>query len=153
VEEPVYVNLTLPSLDKFTKGPDFVNTKAERTIARQVIEELGIVTPSENQKVAYLSGGNQQKVAVGKWLIADAELYIFDEPTKGVDVGAKRDIFELIGELAKRGKGIIYASSEIPEILDISDRVYVMYDYTIVKEFEISEATEEKILFYSAGGQ
>ena len=153
VEEPVYVNLTLPSLDKFTKGPDFVNAKAERTIARQVIEELGIVTPSENQKVAYLSGGNQQKVAVGKWLIADAELYIFDEPTKGVDVGAKRDIFELIGELAKRGKGIIYASSEIPEILDISDRVYVMYDYTIVKEFEISEATEEKILFYSAGGQ
>ncbi len=153
VDEPVYVNLTLPSLDKFTKGPDFVNTRAEKSIARQVIKELGIVTPSEEQKVAYLSGGNQQKVAVGKWLIADAEIYIFDEPTKGVDVGAKRDIFELIGQLAKQGKGVIYASSEIPEILDISDRVYVMYDYTIVKEFETSEATEESILFYSAGGQ
>jgi simple sugar transport system ATP-binding protein len=153
VDEPVYVNLTLPSLDKFTKGPDFVNTKAERATARKLIDELGIVTPSENQKVAYLSGGNQQKVAVGKWLIADAEIYVFDEPTKGVDVGAKRDIFELIGELARRGKGIIYASSEIPEILDISDRIYVMYDYTIVKEFATSEATEEEILFYSAGGQ
>jgi simple sugar transport system ATP-binding protein len=153
VDEPVFVNLTLPSLDKFTRGPDFVNTKAERATARKVIDELGIVTPSENQKVAYLSGGNQQKVAVGKWLISDAEIYIFDEPTKGVDVGAKHDIFELIGELAKQGKGIIYASSEIPEILDISDRIYVMYDYTIVKEFETSEATEEEILFYSAGGQ
>jgi len=153
VEEPVYVNLTLPSLDKFTHGLDFVNTKAERETARKVIDELGIVTPSENQKVAYLSGGNQQKVAVGKWLIADAEIYVFDEPTKGVDVGAKRDIFELIGELARRGKGIIYASSEIPEILDISDRIYVMYDYTIVKEFATSEATEKEILFYSAGGQ
>ncbi len=153
VDEPVFINLTLPSLDKFTRGPDFVNTRAERTIARQVIDELGIVTPSADQKVAYLSGGNQQKVAVGKWLIADAEIYIFDEPTKGVDVGAKRDIFELIGKLAKQGKGIIYASSEIPEILDISDRIYVMYDYAIVKEFETAEATEEEILFYSAGGQ
>ena len=70
-----------------------------------------------------------------------------------MDVGAKHDIFALIGALAKQGKGIIYASSEIPEILDISDRIYVMYDFTIVKEFETSEATEEAILFYSAGGQ
>ena len=153
VEEPVYVNLTLPSLDNFTRAKTFVNTSAEKATARKVIQDLGIRTPSEEQKVAFLSGGNQQKVAVGKWLIADAEVYIFDEPTKGVDVGAKRDIFELIGELARQGKAIIYASSEIPEILDISDRIYVMYDYTIVKEFQTSEATEEAILFYSAGGQ
>ncbi len=153
VDEPVFVNLTLPSLSRFTRGPAFVDTRAERAAARQVIDDLGIRTPSENQKVAYLSGGNQQKVAVGKWLIADAEVYIFDEPTKGVDVGAKHDIFQLIGELAKQGKGIIYASSEIPEILDISDRIYVMYDYAIVKEFKTSEATEEAILYYSAGGQ
>ena len=153
VDEPVYVNLTLPSLDTFTRGVDFVDTRAERETARQLIRELGIRTPSENQKVAFLSGGNQQKVAVGKWLITDAEIYIFDEPTKGVDVGAKHDIFELIGQLAKRGKGIIYASSEIPEILGISDRIYVMYDYTIVKEFDTADATEEDILFYSAGGK
>ncbi len=152
VDEPVFVNLTLPSLDNFTYGPDFVNTVAERRTARKMIDDLGVVTPSENQKVAYLSGGNQQKVAVGKWLLADAEIYIFDEPTKGVDVGAKRDIFELIGGLAQKGKGVIYASSEIPEILDISDRIYVMYDYTIVKEMKTSEATEEEILLYSAGG-
>ncbi len=152
VDEPVFINLTLPSLDNFTYGPDFVNTAAERRTARKMIADLGVVTPSENQKVAYLSGGNQQKVAVGKWLLADAEVYIFDEPTKGVDVGAKHDIFELIGGLAKKGKGVIYASSEIPEILDISDRIYVMYDYTIVKEMKTSETTEEEILLYSAGG-
>jgi simple sugar transport system ATP-binding protein len=152
VDESVVVNLTLPSLEHFTSQAGFVNTNAERKAAVGLIDDLGIVTPNENQKVAYLSGGNQQKVAVGKWLITDAEIYIFDEPTKGVDVGAKRDIFELIGGLAKKGKGIIYASSEIPEILDISDRIYVMYDYTIVKEFETTEATEEEILLYSAGG-
>jgi len=89
---------------------------------------------------------------VGKWLITDAEIYIFDEPTKGVDVGAKHDIFELIGQLAAAGKGIIYASSEIPEILGIADRTYVMYDRTIVKELNTQETTEEEILFFSAGG-
>ncbi len=153
VEEPVYINLTVASLNNFSNRFDFVNTTSERVAAKKIINELGIRTPSENQKVAFLSGGNQQKVAVGKWLIADADVYIFDEPTKGVDVGAKHDIFELIGQLASDGKGIIYASSEIPEIMGISDRTYVMYDRTIVKELETTETTEEEILFYSAGGQ
>ncbi len=153
VEEPVYVNLTAASLSNFSIS-GFVNSRSERKKSRTIIADLGIVTPSENQKVALLSGGNQQKIAVGKWLIADAEVYIFDEPTKGVDVGAKYDIFQLIGGLAERGKGIIYVSSEIPEILGIADRTYVMYDQTIVKEFlNIEATTEEEILFYSAGGQ
>ncbi len=153
VEEPVYINLTVASLNNFSNKFDFVNTKSERVAAKKIITDLGIRTPSEDQKVAFLSGGNQQKVAVGKWLITDADVYIFDEPTKGVDIGAKHDIFELIGQLASDGKGIIYASSEIPEIMGISDRTYVMYDRTIAKVLKTTETTEEEILFYSAGGQ
>ncbi|MDO9302951.1 MAG: ATP-binding cassette domain-containing protein, partial [Anaerolineales bacterium] len=105
------------------------------------------------QKLAFLSGGNQQKVAVGKWLISNADIYIFDEPTKGVDVGAKHEIFELIGRLAQAGKGIIYASCEFPEILGITDRICVMYDHTIVKELKTTETSEEEILFFSTGGK
>jgi simple sugar transport system ATP-binding protein len=153
VEEPVYINLTASSLDDFCGTLDLVNSKAERETARKVIDDLKIRTPSENQKLAFLSGGNQQKVAVGKWLITDAEVYIFDEPTKGVDVGAKHEIFELIGQLACEGKGIIYASSEIPEIMGISDRTYVMYDQTIATELQTAKTSEEEILFFSAGGK
>jgi len=153
VDEPVYINISASSLNQFCKSFDFIDKKAERSAAVKLINDLGIRTPSENQKVAFLSGGNQQKVAVGKWLITDAEIYIFDEPTKGVDVGAKNEIFELIGQLATEGKGIIYASSEIPEILGIADRTYVMYDQTIAKELITKETSEEEILFYSAGGK
>ncbi|MBT7189415.1 MAG: sugar ABC transporter ATP-binding protein [Anaerolineae bacterium] len=153
VDEPVYINTSASSLHNFCRAFDFIDTKAERKAAIKLIDDLGIRTPSENQKLAFLSGGNQQKVAVGKWLIADAEIYVFDEPTKGVDVGAKNEIFELIGNLASAGKGIIYASSEIPEILGIADRTYVMYDQTIAKELETAKTSEEEILFYSAGGK
>lgn len=153
VDEPVYINISASSLKQFCKPFDFIDKKAERKAALKSIDNLGIRTPSEEQKLAFLSGGNQQKVAVGKWLITDAEIYIFDEPTKGVDVGAKHEIFELIGQLACEGKGIIYASSEIPEILGIADRTYVMYDQTIAKELKTTETSEEEILFYSAGGK
>lgn len=153
VFEPVYSNLSAASLSNFTGLFAFINLMKERLSARKTITDLGIKTPHENQKVAYLSGGNQQKVAVGKWLIANADVYIFDEPTKGVDVGAKQDIFNLIGRLAAEGKCIIYASCELPEILGITDRTYVMYDGTIVKELETAKTNEEEILFYSTGGK
>ena len=153
VDEPVYINASAASLQNFCRFLDFIDGSAEHAAAVKLIKDLGIRTPSENQKMAYLSGGNQQKVAVGKWLIADAEVYIFDEPTKGVDVGAKHEIFELIGQLASAGKGIIYASSEIPEILGIADRIYVMYDQTVAKELTPQETSEDEILFYSAGGK
>jgi simple sugar transport system ATP-binding protein len=90
---------------------------------------------------------------VGKWLITDAEIYIFDEPTKGVDVGAKHEIFELIGRLVAAGKGVIYASCELAEIMGITDRTYVMYDHAIVKELVTAETNEAEILFYSTGGK
>ena len=118
-----------------------------------MIASLGIKTPSEDTKVQNLSGGNQQKVAIGKWLLTDAEVYIFDEPTKGVDVGAKKDIFELISGLAQRGKAVIYASCELSEIVGITDRVYVVYDGQIAKELETAETNEEELLFYSTGGK
>lgn len=153
VEEPVFSNLTAASLSNFCSALSFLKQRAERAAAKKMISSLGIKTPHENQKVAFLSGGNQQKVAVGKWLIADADVYIFDEPTKGVDVGAKRDIFELIGKLASMGKGIIYASCELSEILGITDRTYVMYDGRITKELETAATNEEEILYYSTGGK
>lgn len=153
VEESVVTNLTAASLENFTGPLHFIKRQAERAVARKVIADLKVKTPSEEQKVAYLSGGNQQKVAVGKWLIADADIYIFDEPTKGVDVGAKREIFDLIGQLAAMGKGIIYASCELSEILAITDRTYVMYDGRIVKELRTAETTEQEILYWSTGGK
>ena len=153
VGESVATNLTAASLSDFSGALGFVRFGAEKKAVREMIGRLGIRTPSENQKVGFLSGGNQQKVSVGKWLIANAEVYVFDEPTKGVDVGAKKDIFELIGRLAEAGKAIIYASCEFAEILGITDRVYVLYDGRIVKELETARATEEELLFYATGGK
>lgn len=152
VEEPVYSNLSAASLSKFTRIFGFLKPRSERAAAKNMIDSLGIKTPHENQKVALLSGGNQQKVVIGKWLMSEADVYIFDEPTKGVDVGAKQDIFDLIDNLTTMGKGIIYASSELSEVLSITDRIYVMYNGKIVKELITAETNEEEILYYSAGG-
>lgn len=153
VDEPVYFNLSAACLSRFTSRLGFVNKSNEIKNARKYIDSLGVKTPSEYQLVKYLSGGNQQKVSVGKWLAADCEVYIFDEPTKGVDVGAKMDIFQLIQDIAKAGKCVLYASSEINEILAISDRTYVMYNGQFVAELKTSETSEEEIMYYSTGGK
>lgn len=152
VEEPIFSNLSVASLSRYSTSMGFLKTMKEKVAAKKMIGELGIKTPNENQKVAYLSGGNQQKVAVGKWLMAEVGVYIFDEPTKGVDVGAKQDIFHLIGLLAQKGNAILYATSELSELMIISDRIYVMFDGVIVKEVVTSETTEEEILYYATGG-
>ena len=153
VEEPVFINISAASLGSLTAIFGFLRQSAEHALAQRIITDLGIKTPSDNQKVAYLSGGNQQKVAVGKWLVTDADVYIFDEPTKGVDVGAKHEIFELIGRLVLAGKAVIYASCELAEIIGITDRTYVMYDHSIAKELVTANTTEAEILFYSTGGK
>lgn len=153
VLESVESNLSAANLGRFTKIFSFIDRKKEKATAKQMINSLGIKTPSEETKVQNLSGGNQQKVAIGKWLVADADVYIFDEPTKGVDVGAKKDIFTLISELAKLGKGIVYASSELSEIIGITDRVYVLYDGKSVKEIQTNQTSEEELLYYSTGGR
>jgi simple sugar transport system ATP-binding protein len=151
VEETVRTNTTLPSLKRFTRM-GFVDRKKEQEHTHHMVRNLGIKTPSIDEKVGFLSGGNQQKVVISKWLDGAADVFLLDEPTKGVDIGAKQDIFNLIGRLAQEGKGVIYFSCELNEILGISDRIAVMYDGRIVKELSREEATAEKILLYASGG-
>jgi simple sugar transport system ATP-binding protein len=151
--ENVATNLTSSHLDNFLKVFSFLDFRKERKVANEMVASIGVKTPSIDTKVQNLSGGNQQKVAIGKWLLADADIYIFDEPTKGIDVGSKKDVFELIAALAKRGKGIIYASSELAEIMGITDKVYIIYDGEVTKEVPTKETTEEELLYFSTGGR
>ncbi|MCA1322365.1 sugar ABC transporter ATP-binding protein [Bacillus tianshenii] len=153
VTETVTTNLTAASLNTFTSFFSFLDRKKEKKKATELIASLGIKTPSPDAIAQHLSGGNQQKIAIGKWLITDADVYIFDEPTKGVDIGAKKDIYELIADLARRGKAILYASSETSEIMGITSRVYVLYDGKVSRELKTSGTNEEEILYYSAGGK
>jgi L-arabinose transport system ATP-binding protein len=124
----------------------FVNRKKERSIAMDFIEKLNVRTPSLKQEVGKLSGGNQQKVVLARWLAAKPKLLILDEPTRGIDVGAKAEIYHLIDDLANQGLGIMFISSELPEILGLSDRIYVMQNGKIAGELIGKEATEESIL-------
>ncbi|AKA67389.1 sugar ABC transporter ATP-binding protein [Clostridium scatologenes] len=153
IEESVATNITVSNLNRFCKFKNIPDVKSEKKEAREIIKNLDIRTPDENKKVGLLSGGNQQKVAIGKWLVSDVEIYIFDEPTKGVDIGAKKEIFQLIEGLAEKGNSIIYASSEISELMGITNRIYVIYNGQIVKELNTSEAKESDILYYSTGGR
>jgi len=152
VEESVAANVTAATLSRFTAFGPWVSAAKVKEAASGLIASLGIKTPNERAKVKNLSGGNQQKVAIGKWLLADADVYMFDEPTKGVDVGAKRDIYALISGLAARGKCVIYASSEMSEIVGLTDRTYVMYDGRVAKELVTKATNEEELLLYSTGG-
>ncbi len=151
VHESIETNLTLPSLSEYCFGP-FLRRKNLLKQSEKIIQQVGIKTPSAGQKVANLSGGNQQKVSIGKWLDSQAEVFLFDEPTKGVDVGSKAEIYRLIGELAALGKGIIYASCEFSEILGLTDRVYVMYNGTIAASLITKDSNEEELLYYATGG-
>ena len=152
LDDPVYLNLSLVTLSKYVSKTGFVRKNRELAAAKKSVDELQIKTPSLYQKVALLSGGNQQKITIGKWLTSAASLFIFDEPTKGIDVRAKGEVYRLIIELARKGYGIVYASSEQSEILNLTDRVYVMYDKTIQGEFVTAETTEDELMLYSTGG-
>ena len=151
VNETVDFNLSAACLSKFCRL-SFINRNKTAANAKQFVESLGIKTPSIFQMVRNLSGGNQQKVVVGKWLAADCDIYIFDEPTKGVDVGAKAEIFKLINEIAKQGNCVLYASCENSEILSITDRTYVMFDGRIMAELKTAETCEDEIMHYAVGG-
>jgi L-arabinose transport system ATP-binding protein len=124
----------------------FVRSRLERAVATGFVERLRVRTPSLDQEVGKLSGGNQQKVVLARWLAARPKVLILDEPTRGIDVGAKAEIYHLIDELANEGLGIILISSELPEILGLSDRIYVMQNGRITGELPGTEATEETIL-------
>lgn len=150
VAETVTFNTAAACLNDYCTLSFVSNRKAAKR-AKEFVQSLSIKTPSVKQKVAYLSGGNQQKVAVAKWLAADCDVYIFDEPTKGVDVGAKQEIFHLINEIAKAGNCVIYATCENSELLSITDRMYVMFDGRIMAELETAKTSEDEIMHYATG--
>jgi ribose transport system ATP-binding protein len=139
-------NVVLAAFRKFVGLGGWVNDARTRTIAQQYVEKLAIKTPSLAQKVKNLSGGNQQKVLVSRWLLTLPDVLMIDEPTRGIDVGAKSEIHRLMSGLAKEGKAILMVSSEMPEILGMSDRVLVMAGGRITAEFSREEVTQEKVL-------
>ncbi|MGI5858832.1 MAG: sugar ABC transporter ATP-binding protein [Tepidanaerobacteraceae bacterium] len=144
-------NMTLVAKEKIKKN-GLLNMKIENQYAREYVDSMRIVTPSINQKVVLLSGGNQQKVVVAKWLFSDSEVIIMDEPTRGIDVGAKREIYEIINRLAAEGKAIIVVSSEMEEIMGISDRILVMREGNLIGEVMKSDFSQQKISEYAIGG-
>ena len=151
IDESVAMNLSVSADNSFSRWSLFGHRQAWRW-AEEVIQRLNVRTTGPAQMLRRLSGGNQQKVAIGKWLRNNADVLIFDEPTKGVDIKAKTDLFSLIDGLAREGKGIIYASGEFSELVGLCDRICVLWDGRIVAEMEGREATEEMLLLYSTGG-
>ncbi len=148
VRWPISENMTLPLLGQFS-GHGLIDLRREEAQAGSYVESLDIKTPSVRQRVMYLSGGNQQKVVVAKWLMTDPKVLILDEPTRGIDVAAKAEIYALMSQLARRGIGILLISSELPEVLGMSDRIIVMREGRITGELLRAEATEEKIMRYA----
>ena len=138
-------NLGLAALWQNTNA-GFVNGRKQRRQAKEMVGGLNIRTPGVGQEIRYLSGGNQQKVVIGKWLLADSRILIMDEPTRGIDVGAKVEIYELMNELTANGAGILMISSELPEVLGMSDRVLVMSAGRIAGELSAEEATQESVM-------
>lgn len=145
-------NTSLASLEKISNG-GVIDNNEEIKRANQFVERLSIKTPSVEQKVENLSGGNQQKVAIAKWLMTDPKILILDEPTRGIDVGAKYEIYNIMNDLVERGVCVIMISSELPEILGMSDRIIVMNRGKITGELSYKEATQEKVMYYATGGK
>ncbi|HEY0453260.1 sugar ABC transporter ATP-binding protein [Actinophytocola sp.] len=149
LDKDVKANVTLGALrDKFATA-GFINDRAARAQASEYVDALKIKTPSVDQTTKFLSGGNQQKVVIAKWLVRDCDILIFDEPTRGIDVGAKEEIYQLLNELAEQGKSIIMISSELPEVLRMSHRVVVMSEGRVTRILTAGEATQESIMHYA----
>ena len=135
----------MSSLGDFINGI-FINKKKEKEVAKEFVQKLKTKTASTETPVIKLSGGNQQKVVIAKWLVKNCNILIFDEPTRGIDVGAKSEIYSLMNELVAHGKSIIMISSELSEILRMSDRIIVMNEGKITGEIPIEEATQKSIM-------
>jgi ribose transport system ATP-binding protein len=145
----VETNVVLASLRRFVGGFGAIRDRLTRATAADAVQHLAIKTPSLRQKTRNLSGGTQQKVVVAKWLTADTKVLIFDEPTRGIDVGAKSDIYRLLNDLAKEGKAIVMISSELPEVLRMSHRILVMCEGRVTGELTAAEANQEKIMTFA----
>jgi len=145
---PLIQNVTMVALRRILRGL-FLSLGLERKLAAEYVRRLNIMTPSLKTQVMYLSGGNQQKVVLAKWLFSQARILIFDEPTRGIDVGSKFEVHQIMMNLVKEGNSIIMISSELPEILGMSDRILVMREGRMTAELNREEATQEKILRYA----
>ena len=138
-------NITLAFLKEFVSGVA-INLRKEGKRAQDIIDMLRIKTKDQNNRADSLSGGNQQKIVLGKWLISDVKVLILDEPTRGVDIGAKAEIHKIMCQLAKEGMSIIMISSELPEVLGMSDRILVMHEGRLKGELQRDEANQERIM-------
>lgn len=148
----VRFNVALAAPKKFARYGMFLNPAREKEVANDLVRELHLKTPSVEQQVMYLSGGGQQKVVLAKWLSADSKVFILDEPTRGIDVGSKGEIYDLIRRLAARGVAVLLVSSELEEILNLADRILVMHRGRITGELARKDATDELIMHLATGG-
>ncbi len=144
----VLENTSISSLEKYKKGP-FISGEKQKDAAEWCIKAMRVKTPSYKTRIESLSGGNQQKIILGRWLLTSPEILLLDEPTRGIDVGAKYEIYKLIRQLSEEGRGVIIVSSEMPELLGLSDRIIIMSDGRIAGDIDVKEATQEKIMSYA----
>ncbi|MRX73305.1 ATP-binding cassette domain-containing protein [Bacillus lacus] len=151
IKHSVAENITSQILKKLSAA-GWVNNRKQRNEAEGLMKQLTITPQSTSIAARYLSGGNQQKVVIGKWLKTDSSVYLFDEPTKGIDIAAKQEVFDIIGSLAKSGKSILYFTSEWQELLEVADRILIMYNGKMVKELSCRETSLEEIIYYASGG-
>ena len=142
----VEANIVMSSLKRFLKFGTFVDEKRTRVVAQDYVKQLKIKTSSVEKQVKLLSGGNQQKIVIAKWLLHDCDILFFDEPTRGIDIGAKSEIYKLLDALAEQGKAIVMISSELPEVIRMSHRILVMCEGRITGEIQGREATQESIM-------
>ncbi|OEV08151.1 sugar ABC transporter ATP-binding protein [Streptomyces nanshensis] len=149
LEQDVATNIGIGSMKQRFQRAGFVKAREMRARSEEFIDKLRIRTPSAGQTVKHLSGGNQQKVVIAKWLLKDCDVLIFDEPTRGIDVGAKEEIHRLLDELAAQGKSVIVISSELPEVLRMSHRIVVMCEGRVTGELSADEATQEAVMHYA----
>jgi ribose transport system ATP-binding protein len=151
VKMPVDVNLVMANMGAVSSGAGVIDRQRHRAAGQRYVDLLNIRTPSLSQPVRLLSGGNQQKIIIGKWLFREPRIMFFDEPTRGIDVGAKFAIYQIMDELAARGIGIVLISSELPEVLGLTDRIAVFHEGRITATVKTSETTQEEIMLYASG--
>jgi ribose transport system ATP-binding protein len=144
-------NITMANVQEISRRFGMISHNQEMEATQRYVKELDIRTPSLSQVVNNLSGGNQQKTVVAKWLFCDSKILIFDEPTRGIDVGAKFAVYELIGALAREGRGIIMISSDLTEILGLTDRLLVLHEGELAATLTTADTTPRAVLNYAAG--
>ena len=152
IDMSVKENMSLAGLRQNQVGTGFINFDVENDITAEMVDRLKVKTPTQDQIARYLSGGNQQKVVLGKWLSMKPNILLLDEPTRGIDVGAKQEIYQLMEELADQGMSILFVSSELEEIIGMSDRVIVMHEGRLAGELDRSELSEQSIMNLATGG-